>query len=87
MKKFNTRNTEDQPEPADVKEMLKVFLSDDQEIDSFFQQMFQFGEAMYLLGVHYSSINTLVSNPEFYAENSLETFTARSWKISKATPQ
>jgi hypothetical protein len=28
-----------------------------------------------------------VSNPEFYAENSLETFTARSWKISKVTPQ
>jgi hypothetical protein len=45
LKKFNTRNTEDQPQPADIKEMLKVFLSNDEEIDSFFQQMFQFGGA------------------------------------------
>ena len=74
LKKFNTRNTEDQPQPADVKEMLKVLLSEDQEIDSFFQQMFQFGGAMYLLGVHNSAIKALVSNSEFYAENSLETF-------------
>ena len=74
LKKFNTRNNDDQPAPGDIKDLLKVLLADNEEVDDFFQQMYQFGGAMYLLGVHYSSIKALLSNPEFYAQNSLDTF-------------
>ncbi len=43
-------------------------------MDDLFQQMFQFWGAMFLLGAKYSSIKVLLSNPEFYAQISLDTF-------------
>ena len=36
--------------------------------------MFHVGGMMYLLGSHYSAIKHLLSNPEFYTEKSLDTF-------------
>ena len=42
-------------------------------MDKFFTEMFQIGEAMYLLGSHCSFIKTLVSNPEWMAEKCVGT--------------
>ena len=72
LRKLNTRNTDEHIAPPHIKQFLKLLLDD--EMDDLFQQMFHFGGAMFLLGVHYCSIKALLSNPEFYAQNSLDTF-------------
>lgn len=72
--KLNTKNTEEVPAPADIKRFLQTMLQENEEIDNFFQEMFQYGGAMYLLGVHYCSIKALLSNPDTYAEKCLDTF-------------
>jgi hypothetical protein len=75
MKKLNAKNDDQQhATPDHIKQFLKTMLTDNQSVDKFFQEMMQFGGAMYLLGTHYTVIKTLLNNPDAYASKGLETF-------------
>ena len=80
LKKFNTCNTDESPGSEDIKSFLRVLLSDDEEMVSFFSDMFQFGGAMYLLGSHFHCIKSLVYNPEFYAEKADDIFSRYNYR-------
>ena len=64
---LNTK-TEDQPTSSDVKQVLRTMLTDNEETDEFFDGLVQTGGAMYLLGIHYGVVKTLLTNPSQYAE-------------------
>ena len=64
---LNTKN-EGQPTSSDVKRDLRTMSSDDDAIDYFFDGLIQTGGAMYLLGIHYAVLKTLMTNPNQYAE-------------------
>ena len=64
---LNTK-TEDQPTSSDVKQVLRTMLADNEEMDEFFDGLVQTGGAMYLLGIHYGVVKTLLTNPSQYAE-------------------
>jgi hypothetical protein len=75
LKKLNTKNVDEgEPTAQDVKTFLKQMLSEDESISGFFEEMMQFGGAMYLLGSHFTVIKTMLNNPEAYATKGLETF-------------
>ena len=67
LKALNTK-TEDQPTSSDVKQVLRTMLSDNEEMDEFFDGLFQTGGTMYVLGIHYGVVKTLLTNPSQYAE-------------------
>lgn len=72
MKKLNTLNIEaGAANSNDVKEFLKTMLTDDDELDNFFEAAFKLGGAMYLIGTHYSVVKALMSNPQWLAEKSV----------------
>ncbi len=72
LKKFNTKNMErDLPTPADVKTFLQTMLSNDDEVDGMFAEMFELGGAMYLLGSHFLIIKKMLQNPEWFAETTV----------------
>ena len=71
--KFNTLIRAENLTGEEVKTFLKCTLQNDTKMDKFFTEMFQIGEAMYLLGSHCSFIKTLVSNPEWMAEKCVGT--------------
>ena len=70
---FNTHEKETTGQPADIKAFLRKMLSDDDDDTlSSFESLFQIGGAMFLLGSHYCVIKTLLMNPDWYAENSVD---------------
>lgn len=80
LQKFNTLNDEGNATANDVKHLLKTILSDDDELDNFFDSMFKLGGAMYLLGVHYTIVKTILSNPEWFANrNAADTVEAKQF--------
>ena len=65
LERLNTRNME-KPNPADVKDVMKTMLKDDDDVDSF-DCMVKIGAAMFSMGIHYSVVKTLMTNPDEYA--------------------
>ena len=75
LRKLNTKNSEEgQATAEELKQFLKIMLTDDDSLDESFRQMMEFGGAMYLLGTHYTVIKALLNDPPHYAAKSLETF-------------
>ena len=75
LRKLNTKNSDEgQASAEELKEFLKMMLTNDDSLDQLFHQMMEFGGAMYLLGSHYTAIKTLLNDPQQYAAKSLETF-------------
>ena len=46
-------------------------LKDDVDMDKFFENLVEASSSMYLLGIHYTVVKTILSNPDWYAENSV----------------
>ena len=75
LRKLNTKSSEEgQATAEELKQFLKIMLTDDDSLDESLCQMMEFGGAMYLLGTHYTAIKTLLNDPQQYAAKSLETF-------------
>lgn len=72
LQKLNTSTTE-QPSPSVIKTMMATMLSDDDNTDDFFEELVKVGGAMYLLGIHYAIVKTLLSNPDKFAERTVGT--------------
>lgn len=70
--KLNAHDSNDDPEPKDVKKFLQFMLSDDDSILQSFQQFFPIGGAMYLMGSHFCAIKALLMNPERYAQHAVD---------------
>lgn len=49
-------------------------LTENNEVDDFFQELFHFGRAMYLVGCHYLSIKHLLCNPKAFADKAMDAF-------------
>lgn len=71
LEKLNTQNDKGEASPEDVKRFLKTILTDDEEVDHFFSNMVQLGAAMYSVGIHYSVVRALATNPEWFAEKTV----------------
>ena len=71
LQKLNTTNDKDHATDKDVKTFLQTMLKDDGDMDWFFEDLVEAGSSMYLLGIHYTVVKTILSNPDWYAENSV----------------
>lgn len=67
LKKLNTTNDEGPATPSHVKQLIKTMVTDDEELDSFFDNMVKIGGADVSSRYHYSIVKTLMTNPEWYA--------------------
>ena len=73
LRKFNTLKSDATPTPDNVKAVMKTMLQDDDEFDNFFDDLFQLGGAMYLMGCHYAVVKNPFSNPQWVAEKTVGT--------------
>ena len=73
LQRLNTQTDNGPAKPSDIKQMMKTLLSDNEDMDAFFDNMVKIGGAVFLLGTHYSVVKTLFSNPEWYAEKAVGT--------------
>ena len=71
LQKLNTTNDKADATANDVKTFLKKMLADDSNMNKFFEDLVKAGSSMYLLGIHYTVVKTILSNPEWYAEKSV----------------
>ena len=69
--KLNTTNDKGHATDKDVKTFLQTMLKDDGDMDTFFENLVETGSSMYLLGIHYTVVKTILSNPDWYAEKSI----------------
>ena len=69
LQKLNTLNDLGPATPSDVKQLIKTMVTDDQDIDAFFDEMVKIGWAMLFLGTHFSVVKSLMTNLKWYAEN------------------
>ena len=72
LERLNTRNVE-KPNLADAKDVMKTILKDDDDVESFFDSMVKVGGAMFSMGIHYSVVKTLMTNPDEYAAKTVGT--------------
>lgn len=72
---LNTQNDKGPAKATDVKQLMKTLLSDDKDMNLFFENIVKIGGAMFLLGTHYSVVKSLFSNPDWYAGNAVGTST------------
>ena len=73
LESLNTQNDNVPAKATDVKQLMKILLSDDKDINLFFENMVKIGGAMFLLGTHYTVVKSLFSNPNWYAEKAVGT--------------
>ena len=64
LQKLNTTNEKGPATGDGVKTFLKTMLTDDADMDDFFESMVKAGSSMYLMGIHYSVAKTILTNPE-----------------------
>lgn len=73
LQKLNTTNEAGNANAHDVKTFLKAMLGADQTQENFFQELTKLGAAMFSMGIHYTVMHSLLSNPEWLAEQSVGT--------------
>ena len=71
LQKLNTTNDKGHATDKDVKAFLQTMLKDDGDMDRFFENLVEADSSMYLLGIHYTVVKTILSNPDWYAEKSI----------------
>ena len=72
MKKLDKKCNEAGPaKPNDIKVMLKAIIGADQETTSLFSEATKLGAAMYQLGIQMSVVQSILCNPDWFAENSV----------------
>ena len=71
LQKLNTTNDKGHATDKDVKTFLQTMLKDDGDMDTFFENLVKAGSFMYLLGIHYTVVQTILSNPYWFTEKSV----------------
>ena len=85
LKKLDTKYTETgPPTPLDVKQMLKSIIGANKETQAFFNEATTLGAAMYQVGIQFTVLQSVLSNPDWFAENAVGL--ASETKQFKANP-
>lgn len=72
LKKLDTKCADAGPAtPNDVKFMLKAIIGADEKTQSFFNEATKLGAAMYQVGIQWTVLQSVLSNPNWFAENSV----------------
>ncbi len=72
LKRLDTKCTEAGYATADdIKSMLKGIIGADDETTAFFSEATKLGAAMYQLGIQFTAVQSILCNPDWFAENSV----------------
>ena len=68
---FNNKETRQGASRKDLKELMRFFISQDEEVESFVNKAIQVGNAIYTLGIQLKVAKALFKNPNRYAHISV----------------